>query len=538
MTVESSGREEMTVPLGIEVFFPHHKREITGRNVYKEIGYRVFILILTFLCYASYHLSRKPISVVKNSLHKNCSNVLPPPEVTNDSSWCSWAPFDKSNYEELFGVLDVAYLSAYAVGMFCSGYIAERMNLRYFMTIGMLASGFFTAAFGFGYFFNIHSFVYYVIVQVIGGLFQSTGWPSVVTCMGNWYGKGKRGLIMGIWNSHTSVGNILGAIIPGFFAEHEWGWSFVVPGIIIAVLGLIVFMFLVPNPKDVGCEPPDQHGKKTFTSSERQPFEDNTYSSDSLSNGESGIASTGEEGTPLLSSSGEEQDKPISVFQAIMLPGVLEFSLCLFFAKLVSYTFLFWLPKYIGSTTNFDAEKSADLSTLFDVGGILGGIVAGIISDLTGAHGCVCVAMLLAGTPALFLYDHLGNRSFGLSIGLLMICGALVNGPYALITTAVSADLGTQEALRGNAKALATVTAIIDGTGSIGAALGPLLTGLISPTGWSNVFYMLIAADIAAAILLTRVVIVELRNRFCPRTYELVLSTQVPSERGAAYHDK
>lgn len=38
MTVESSGREEMTVPLGIEVFFPHHKREITGRNVYKEIG--------------------------------------------------------------------------------------------------------------------------------------------------------------------------------------------------------------------------------------------------------------------------------------------------------------------------------------------------------------------------------------------------------------------------------------------------------------------------------------------------------------------
>lgn len=52
---------------------------------------------------------------------------------------------------------------------------------------------------------------------------------------------------MGIWNSHTSVGNILGAIIPGFFAEHEWGWSFVVPGIIIAVLGLIVFMFLVPS---------------------------------------------------------------------------------------------------------------------------------------------------------------------------------------------------------------------------------------------------------------------------------------------------
>jgi len=46
-----------------------------------------------------------------------------------------------------------------------------------------------------------------------------------------------------------------------------------------------------------------------------------------------------------------------------------------------------------------------------------------------------------------------------------------VNGPYALITTAVSADLGTHKSLKGNAKALATVTAIIDGTGSIGKYL-------------------------------------------------------------------
>ena len=53
---------------------------------------------------------------------------------------------------------------------------------------------------------------------------------------------------------------------------------------------------------------------------------------------------------------------------------------------------------------------------------------------------------------------------------MLLCLGVLVNGPYALITTAVSADLGTHPSLRGNARALATVTAIIDGTGSIGMA--------------------------------------------------------------------
>lgn len=35
----------------------------------------------------------------------------------------------------------------------------------------------------------------------------------------------------------------------------------------------------------------------------------------------------------------------------------------------------------------------------------------------------------------------------------------------------------------GNEKALATVTAIIDGMGSIGAAIGPMLTGYISGEG-------------------------------------------------------
>lgn len=39
------------------------------------------------------------------------------------------------------------------------------------------------------------------------------------------------------------------------------------------------------------------------------------------------------------------------------------------------------------------------------------------------------------------------------------------------------------------------------GVFSVGAALGPLLAGLISPTGWNNVFYMLISADVLACLV-------------------------------------
>lgn len=93
-----------------------------------------------------------------------------------------------------------------------------------------------------------------------------------------------------------------------------------------------------------------------------------------------------------------------------------------------------------------------------------------------------------------------------------MLTGALVNGPYSLITTAVSAELGTHPSLGDDARALATVTAIIDGTGSIGAAIGPLLAGIVSRwMGWHNVFYMLMISDLIALLLLSRLVYREIR---------------------------
>lgn len=55
----------------------------------------------------------------------------------------------------------------------------------------------------------------------------------------------RRGLIMGIWNSHTSVGNILGSLIAGIWVSSAWGLSFIVPGIIIAAVGVLCFFFLV-----------------------------------------------------------------------------------------------------------------------------------------------------------------------------------------------------------------------------------------------------------------------------------------------------
>jgi OPA family glycerol-3-phosphate transporter-like MFS transporter 1/2 len=219
----------------------------------------------------------------------------------------------------------------------------------------------------------------------------------------------------------------------------------------------------------------------------------------------------------------QARETAIGFMGACRIPGVLEYSLSLFFSKLVSYTFLYWLPLYVNASTTMGATLSADLSTLFDVGGIVGAVAAGVISDHSGMSATTCVGMLAAAAPMMFIYQKFSPASLALNMILLIIVGILVNGPYALITTAVSAELGTHSSLEGNSKALATVTAIIDGTGSIGAyfkqtgghfgilmvagaAVGPLLAGFVSSYGWHNVFIMLMISDVFALILLLRLV--------------------------------
>ena len=116
----------------------------------------------------------------------------------------------------------------------------------------------------------------------MSGVFQTSGWPGVVTVVGNWFGKGKRGLIFGIWNSHTSLGNILGALIAAAFVEKDWGLSFMVPGAVMGISGFIIFLFLVPNPVDVGCIPPGPYGYRKL---------DGTNSSDEGSDGRDDVES-------------------------------------------------------------------------------------------------------------------------------------------------------------------------------------------------------------------------------------------------------
>jgi len=519
--VTSSEEEEEEIRTMMKKNFPIGTRYLINRNGGKNFSvekYRWSVLALTFLSYTMYHATRKPPSIVKS--------VLNPDSTQRELGRDGWEPFSGPDGNSLLGSIDVSFLAAYSIGMFFSGHIGDSMDLRKFLTIGMVGSGLFVCMFGMAYFLDIHSMYYFVAVQIMAGVFQSTGWPSVVSVVGNWFGKSKRGLIMGVWNAHTSVGNILGSLIAArCLRDSNWGMSFIIPGVLMALSGLVINLFLVVDPEDAGHASPHDtslHHEGGDISEDRIELMSAAGGGESMS---SMVSSDDERAsTPGLgggsSRSGfmeRHQSEAVGFRAALRIPGVVTFSLCLFFTKLVAYTFLYWLPFYIERTEiggeYLSAAKAGELSTLFDIGGVIGGILAGYLSDKYNARSMVSAGFVYASIPVLYLYREYGSLSMNVNIGFMMLAGVLVNGPYALITTAVSADLGTHESLKGNAKALATVTAIIDGTGSIGAAIGPMLTGYISSrtNDWNNVFYMLYTADLVAGMLLTRLVLKEIR---------------------------
>lgn len=495
-------------------------RRIRGRD-WTLATYRYVVLFVTFIAYACYHASRKPTSIVKSVL---CPDPNRPPgrypwpigNVFMKENFMGngmttlrnmgWPPFNGPDGTSKLGEIDVAFLACYSLGMYAAGHLGDTLDLRLFLTTGMIGSGIFIGLFGMGYFWNVHVFWFFLVMQMVAGLFQATGWPSVVAVIGNWFGKRKRGLIMGIWNAHTSVGNICGSLLAAGVLEYGWGWSFIVPGAFIVMGGLMVYLFLAAYPEDVG-----------FTCPRGSALNFDVVPNDQEAHIRKENVEAGE--MNVVSKHGSMNRRSVGLLEACLIPGVIPFALCLFFAKLVAYTFLYWLPFYLSQTEiggEYLSVKSAgNLSTLFDVGGIFGGILAGYVSDKLSARATTAACFMYAAIPSMLLYRTYGYISQTVNIVLMMIAGLFINGPYALITTAVSADLGTHSSLRGDSRALATVTAIIDGTGSIGAALGPLLTGFIFTKGWDAVFVMLMIGALVAGLLLSRLIIAEISENFC-----------------------
>uniref|UniRef100_A0A3B3UB82 Sugar phosphate exchanger 3 n=1 Tax=Poecilia latipinna TaxID=48699 RepID=A0A3B3UB82_9TELE len=444
--------------------------------------HHLVVFLLTFFSYVLLHASRKTFSNVKVSISAQWT-----PSAHNDSvpAFCpveTWEDnhlFADEKQATLFlGALDSIFLFSYAV--------VSRMKAKQKM------SGECRQPHG-------QRFKRLPSLWVLNGLLQSAVWPCVVAVMGNWFGKA--GL-------RPNLFTLLSSASSGTYA-------FLVTSVVQFAGGVVVFFGLLTSPKEVG---------KSRKKHERFPVETDTDShrplmSDEEEDNEQQVETYSQQCRTDQPPEEPEDEPPhaIGFFQAFCLPGVLLYSLAYACLKLVNYSFFFWLPFYLSNNYGWKEAEADRLSVWYDVGGIVGGTLQGLISDFMGKRAPVLVFSLVMAMGSLVGYSRSPNDKV-INAVILAITGFFIGGPSNMISSAISADLGRQDILRGSQEALATVTGIVDGTGSIGAAVGQYLVSLIeSKLGWMSVFYFFVVMTGGSVVFIVPLLVRELRDMWRER---------------------
>ena len=163
----------------------------------KKYAYKSLAFVLTYIAYVGYHMCRVPVSIVENDAQfldcsKNSTENL-------CSSWITEMDgVPKSEARRKLGYLKTIWGFAYAIFMFASGYIGDRMELRHFLSGSMVIYAMTVYSFGAAQWWNIHSIWYFYAIMFLQGVMSSTGWPGLVAAIGNWVEEGSRGTMMGI----------------------------------------------------------------------------------------------------------------------------------------------------------------------------------------------------------------------------------------------------------------------------------------------------------------------------------------------------
>ncbi|HET7538945.1 MAG TPA: MFS transporter [Polyangiaceae bacterium] len=383
---------------------------------------------LTWLAYASYYLGRKGFSVVKSTLRHSLGVS-----------------------ERALGLIDTFYLAAYAIGLFFSGYVGDRIGARRLIASGMALSALCCFAFG-----ALDAAFWFGVLFFLNGLAQSTGWPGTTRAMAEWTTPKNRGTVMAFWATCYQVGSIVASDFAAWLLRRNgWRAAFFGPGACMLGVALLIFLFL-------------KRGDRASDPSARMAAELDAHA------------------------------REVAQRRALHNPVLWAFGASYFFIKYVRYALLFWLPYYLHGTLGYAADHAAYVSNAFEAGGVVGVIAIGMLSDRVRRFSRAVVSMssLTCLALALLVCAALPQRDVWLTVGALALVGALLFGPDALLSGAAAQDVG-------GPAAAATATGLVNGVGSVGGMLEGLTLPVISSHfGWQAMFPLLAGLALCAALAL------------------------------------
>ena len=146
------------------------------------------------------------------------------------------------------GLLATLFYITYGLSKFFSGIVSDRSNARYFMGLGLIATGVVNILFGFS-----TSLWAFALLWTINAFFQGWGAPVCARLLTSWYSRNERGGWWALWNTAHNVGGAVIPIVIGAVALH-YGWrtGMMIAGTLAILAGLFLCWRLRDRPQTVG----------------------------------------------------------------------------------------------------------------------------------------------------------------------------------------------------------------------------------------------------------------------------------------------
>ncbi|WP_051868253.1 MFS transporter [Vibrio sp. ER1A] len=187
--------------------------------------WRFHIMLGMYLGYAGFYLTRKTFNYTAPALIADLG-------------------LDKGD----IGMMGTMFYLMYGLSKFVSGIISDRSNPRYFMGIGLIASGVVNIVFGLS-----SSLFVLASLWILNAWFQGWGWPSCSKLLTTWYSRTERGFFWSLWNTAHNVGGAMIPLLVGFLTFHySWREGFIIPGVISVLIGLFLCWRLRDKPTSMG----------------------------------------------------------------------------------------------------------------------------------------------------------------------------------------------------------------------------------------------------------------------------------------------
>lgn len=397
-------------------------------------------LYSTFLGYAVYYFVRKNLSCAMPLMEKDLG----------------------IGKAQLGGFL-TAHGVIYGLSKFLNGMVADRSNARTFMAFGLFCSALVNLAFGFS-----SGALALGIFWMLNGWFQGIGFPPCARILSHWFAPQERGVKWGIWNTSHQVGGAVILWLGGWLGQH-YGWRavFYVPALFSIVISLFLLERLRDTPKSMGL--PDV---EVFVNGQTPPSDD--------------------EPAPTA-----QDDDFAKRLRKRVFGNPFVWAICFgnFFVYVVRYVFFDWWPTFLTQERHFELSQATQLTSYFELAGLVGSLLAGFLSDrwLHGKRNPVCLFYLLGTLGVILFYRQMPVLGYWQEAAAVAAVGFFIYGPQFLVGVMVT-DIAGKEA----------AASAIGLTGFFGYLSGVLsgygLGKMVDLYGWGVSFQLTIGCTICALV--------------------------------------